>query len=56
MPHSDRWATGIPAAHAFARWLQEGWIEFADQGRSAVKGDTPLLDVITALVGGSGAS
>jgi hypothetical protein len=30
MPHSDRWATGIPAAHAHARWLQEGWIEFSD--------------------------
>ena len=36
--------------------FNEGWIEFPDQGRSAVKGDTPLLDVITALVAGSGAN
>jgi uncharacterized protein YbjT (DUF2867 family) len=30
--------------------FNEGWIEFSDQGRSAVKGGTPLLEVITALV------
>jgi len=36
--------------------FNEGWIEFPDQGRSAVKGDTPLLDVITALVAGSRAT
>lgn len=36
--------------------FNEGWIEFSDQGRSAVKGDTPLLDVITALVAGSRAT
>jgi uncharacterized protein YbjT (DUF2867 family) len=36
--------------------FNEGWIEFADRGRSAVKGDTPLLDVITALVAGSQAT
>jgi uncharacterized protein YbjT (DUF2867 family) len=36
--------------------FNEGWIEFSDQGRSAVKGDTPLLDVITALVAGSEAA
>ena len=35
--------------------FNEGWIEFSDQGRSAVKGDTPLLDVITALVAGGAA-
>jgi uncharacterized protein YbjT (DUF2867 family) len=33
--------------------FNEGWIEFQDRGRSAVKGNTPLLDVITALVAGS---
>ena len=33
--------------------FNEGWIEFHDHGRSAVKGNTPLLDVITALVGGT---
>jgi len=33
--------------------FNEGWIEFRDHGRSAVKGNTPLLDVITALVAGS---
>jgi uncharacterized protein YbjT (DUF2867 family) len=33
--------------------FNEGWIEFRDRGRSAVKGNTPLLDVITALVAGS---
>jgi hypothetical protein len=32
--------------------FNEGWIEFRDHGRSAVKGKTPLLDVITALVAG----
>jgi uncharacterized protein YbjT (DUF2867 family) len=36
--------------------FNEGWIEFQDQGRSAVKGNTPLLDVITALVAGSKAT
>lgn len=36
--------------------FNEGWIEFSDQGRSAVKGDTPLLDVITALVAGNAAA
>ena len=30
--------------------FNEGWIEFSDQGRPAVKGDTSLLEVITALV------
>jgi uncharacterized protein YbjT (DUF2867 family) len=30
--------------------FNEGWIEFRDRGRSAAKGDTPLLDVISALV------
>jgi uncharacterized protein YbjT (DUF2867 family) len=30
--------------------FNEGWIEFSDQGRSAVKGGTSLLEVITALV------
>lgn len=29
--------------------FNEGWIEFADQGRSSVKGATPLIDVISAL-------
>jgi uncharacterized protein YbjT (DUF2867 family) len=33
--------------------FNEGWIEFRDHGRSAVKGKTPLLDIITALVAGS---
>jgi uncharacterized protein YbjT (DUF2867 family) len=33
--------------------FNEGWIEFRDQGRSAVKGNTPLIEVITALVAGS---
>ena len=33
--------------------FNEGWIEFQDHGRSAVKGKTPLLDVIRALVAGS---
>jgi uncharacterized protein YbjT (DUF2867 family) len=36
--------------------FNEGWIEFSDQGRSAVKGDTPLLEVITALVAAGGAA
>ena len=35
--------------------FNEGWIEFSDQGRSAVKGETPLLEVITALVAGGAA-
>ncbi|MHC5731311.1 MAG: hypothetical protein ACYTXY_45925, partial [Nostoc sp.] len=30
--------------------FNEGWIEFADKGRSTVKGGTPLLEVVTALV------
>jgi uncharacterized protein YbjT (DUF2867 family) len=34
----------------------EGWIEFQDHGRSAVKGNTPLVEVITALVAGSKAA
>jgi uncharacterized protein YbjT (DUF2867 family) len=36
--------------------FNEGWIEFQDHGRSAVKGDTPLVEVITALVAGSKAA
>src|SRR4030095_817560 len=28
----------------------EGWIEFRDQGRSALKGSTPLTAVVEALV------
>jgi uncharacterized protein YbjT (DUF2867 family) len=36
--------------------FNEGWIEFRDHGRSAVKGNTPLVDVITALVADSGAA
>jgi uncharacterized protein YbjT (DUF2867 family) len=36
--------------------FNEGWIEFRDHGRSAVKGNTPLLDVIRALVAGSKAA
>jgi uncharacterized protein YbjT (DUF2867 family) len=36
--------------------FNEGWIEFPDHGRSAVKGDTPLLDVVTALVAGGEAT
>jgi NAD(P)H dehydrogenase (quinone) len=32
--------------------FNEGWIEFRDHGHSAVKGNTPLLEVITALVAG----
>jgi uncharacterized protein YbjT (DUF2867 family) len=36
--------------------FNEGWIEFPDHGRSAVKGDTALLDVITALVAGGEAT
>jgi uncharacterized protein YbjT (DUF2867 family) len=36
--------------------FNEGWIEFRDQGRSAVKGNTELVEVITALVAGSGAA
>jgi uncharacterized protein YbjT (DUF2867 family) len=52
-------AQGMKNPQARIRMLDgfnEGWIEFPDQGRSAVKGDTPLLDVITALVAGSRAS
>ncbi|GGF31876.1 nucleoside-diphosphate sugar epimerase [Aliidongia dinghuensis] len=30
--------------------FNEGWIEFADQGRSAIKGNTPLAEVIAKLV------
>jgi uncharacterized protein YbjT (DUF2867 family) len=30
--------------------FNEGWIEFADQGRSALKGPTPLAEVIARLV------
>jgi uncharacterized protein YbjT (DUF2867 family) len=36
--------------------FNEGWIEFQDHGRSAAKGNTPLVDVITALVTGSNAA
>ena len=36
--------------------FNEGWIEFRDHGRSALKGNTPLLDVIAALVAGSEAA
>ncbi len=36
--------------------FNEGWIEFRDHGSSAVKGNTPLLDVIAALVAGSQAA
>jgi uncharacterized protein YbjT (DUF2867 family) len=36
--------------------FNEGWIEFRDHGSSAVKGNTPLLDVIAALVAGSEAA
>jgi uncharacterized protein YbjT (DUF2867 family) len=52
-------AQGMKNPQARIRMLDgfnEGWIEFPDQGRSAVKGDTPLLDVITALVAGRGAN
>jgi uncharacterized protein YbjT (DUF2867 family) len=52
-------AQGMKNPQARIRMLDgfnEGWIEFQDQGRSAVKGDTPLLDVITALVAGNGAT
>jgi hypothetical protein len=31
-------------------WLNEGWIEFSDHGRSAVKGTTTLDSVIAELV------
>jgi uncharacterized protein YbjT (DUF2867 family) len=30
--------------------FNEGWIEFRDGGCAAVKGDTPLVDVVAALV------
>jgi uncharacterized protein YbjT (DUF2867 family) len=33
--------------------FNEGWIEFQDHGRSAVKGNTPLVEVITTLLAGS---
>jgi uncharacterized protein YbjT (DUF2867 family) len=36
--------------------FNEGWIEFRNHGRSAVKGNTSLLDVITALVAGNEAA
>jgi uncharacterized protein YbjT (DUF2867 family) len=36
--------------------FNEGWIEFQDHGRSAVKGNTALVEVITALVAGSKAA
>jgi uncharacterized protein YbjT (DUF2867 family) len=52
-------AQGMKNPQARIRMLDgfnEGWIEFQDQGRSAVKGDTALLDVITALVTGGAAS
>jgi uncharacterized protein YbjT (DUF2867 family) len=52
-------AQGMKNPQARIRMLDgfnEGWIEFSDQGRSAVKGDTALLEVITALVAGSAAT
>jgi uncharacterized protein YbjT (DUF2867 family) len=33
--------------------FNEGWIEFRDQGRLALKGETPLARVIAALVAGA---
>ena len=33
--------------------FNEGWIEFSDQGRSAIKGTTTLDSVITNLVAAS---
>ncbi len=36
--------------------FNEGWIEFRDQGRLAVKGSTPLSEVIEGLVAASGKS
>jgi uncharacterized protein YbjT (DUF2867 family) len=33
--------------------FNEGWITFRDGGRFAVKGETPLVDVIASLVAGS---
>jgi uncharacterized protein YbjT (DUF2867 family) len=51
-------AQGMKNPQARIRMLDgfnEGWIEFQDQGRSAVKGDTALLEVITALVAGGAA-
>lgn len=36
--------------------FNEGWIAFRDQGRSAVKGSTPLSEVIEALVAAAGKS
>lgn len=36
--------------------FNEGWIEFRDHGRSALKGNTPLADVIAALVAGNEAA
>lgn len=36
--------------------FNEGWIEFRDHGRLAVKGNTPLVEVITALVASSKAA
>jgi uncharacterized protein YbjT (DUF2867 family) len=51
-------AQGMKNPQARIRMLDgfnEGWIEFSDQGRSAVKGETPLLEVITALVAGGAA-
>jgi uncharacterized protein YbjT (DUF2867 family) len=36
--------------------FNEGWIEFQDHGRSAVKGNTPLVEVITTLVADSKAA
>jgi uncharacterized protein YbjT (DUF2867 family) len=51
-------AQGMKHPRARMRMLDgfnEGWIEFRDHGRSAVKGNTPLVDVITALVADSGA-
>jgi uncharacterized protein YbjT (DUF2867 family) len=36
--------------------FNEGWIEFRDQGRLAVKATTPLSEVVAALVAGAGTS
>lgn len=33
--------------------FNEGWIEFREHGRLAMKGNTSLIDVVAALVGGS---
>lgn len=30
--------------------FNEGWIEFADRGRSAIKGSAPLAEVVPQLI------